>query len=378
MKVAGLTWWRGNYGSILQAYALQELINTYTDVEYEILDQYGEMASAGNLFDKLKRWGIKKTLKKIRWKFASVGFSARNAALQKFVEDRLHLSKKRYTAETIKESLKEYDGYICGSDQVWNPILSDVNDIYWLGFAGSEKVKVAYAPSIGVTECDAETAATIRKNLADYDGISCREQPGSNFLNHILGANLCKTVLDPTLALPREKWDAILPAPKVAPNTKYVFAYILRGDKAQRQLVERYAKKHGLMVVTFPYLDSDYIEKYDKKFGDKRIYDASPTDFIQLIKDAEYVFTDSFHCTVFSILYHKLYCLLPKVGKTQNLRLLDLQQKFQIEDRMIIDNELSTVERLKPIDWKIVDERLNELRKESISYLVNALEKRKI
>ena len=378
MKIAGLTWWRGNYGSILQAYALQELISLYTNVEYEILDQYGEIASVGNLCDRLRRWGIKKTLKKIRWKFASSGFKARNEALQKFVDEKLRLSDYRYTEETIKECLNKYDGFICGSDQIWNPLLSSVNDIYWLGFAGEDKLKIAYAPSIGADECNDDTAKTIRDNLKTFDFISSREQSSSDFLNYLLGDNLCETVLDPTLALPRDKWDEILPKPKLSSNIKYVFAYILRGNKEQRQLVEQYAIEHGLKVVSFPYLDSDYIEKYDKQFGDIQIYDASPTDFVQLIRGAEYIFTDSFHCTVFSILYHKLYCLFPKIGKTQNVRLNDLQQKFQIEDRMIKSNNLLEVNSLKPINWETVDENLDVWRKKSVSYLVNALEKRKV
>lgn len=373
MKIAGITWWRGNYGSILQAYALQELISIYTDVDYEILDQYGEIVSSRKLLEKIRRLGVKRTLKRIRWKFGSKGLQERNAALQKFISENLHLSEKEYNAQNISASVSSYDGFICGSDQIWNPSLVSFDDIYWLGFVPNNKMKIAYAPSIGISQSDSLMKTKIKSILSGFKSISCREQTGTDLINHIIGSSVCKTVLDPTLVLPIEKWNSILPDSKINPSIKYVFAYILRGDKAQRKLVEHYAKEYNYKIVTFPYLDSDYIEKYDKIFGDIKIYGASPADFIRLISNAEYVFTDSFHCTVFSILYHRPFCIFPKAGKTQNTRLLDIQKRLGVTDRMIKKTELSCIRELEPIDWVSVDAQLENLREESISYLKTSL-----
>lgn len=376
MKIAGLTWWRGNYGSILQAYALQQLLELEDNVQYEILDQYGKAVSVGNLLSKIKSFGIKNTLHRIRWKFASKGFQDRNAALNSFIQEYLHVSKSQYSAENISQAVNEYDAFVCGSDQIWNPILSSLDDIYWLSFAKNKKKVFSYAPSIGITdikELDDSKVKKLKENLTGFAGISCREQPGSDLINQIMGTDVCRTVLDPTMAVDRSEWDRILPEQKKILPSKYVFAYILRGDANQRKLVEEYARKKGLPIVTFPYLDTDHIVKYDKYFGDYKIYDSSPADFVKIISEAKYVFTDSFHCAVFSILYNREFCLFPKVGQTQNTRLYDLQSKFGIKDRLIIKNSLNEVERLDTINWEDVNRRLEFLRSESRMYIKHIL-----
>ena len=312
-------------------------------------------------------------MKKIRWKFASSGFQARNKALQNFTEEYMNVSSKTYTKDTIGEANDIYDGFVCGSDQVWNPLLSSLDDIYWLKFANSDKCKIAYAPSIGVKEVNSDQSQKIQMNLSSFKAVSCREESGTKLINSIMNHEICKTVLDPTLLLEKNEWDKICHGKKVEGD--YIFAYILRGTKGQRQLVEQFAKKYNLKIVTFPYLDCDYIEKYDKVFGDIKIYDASPADFIQLIRDAKYVFTDSFHCSIFSIIYHKVFYIFSKTGKAQNTRLNDLQEKFGIENRMLSgDGSLNEIETLGEIDWCDVDNRLDKLRNESLSFIRRALE----
>lgn len=153
VKLAGLTWWRNNYGSILQAYGLQSKINEFDDVQYEIICQYGrKIASVDNLKDKIKTIGLKGTARRIFWKFGMRNLRKRNASIQKFVDDHVKISQCQYTEDNIAEANLEYDGFICGSDQIWNPELTPVDSMYWLGFANDTKIKIAYAPSIGVNE----------------------------------------------------------------------------------------------------------------------------------------------------------------------------------------------------------------------------------
>lgn len=373
MKFAGLTWWRGNYGSILQAYALQQEMNHFDNIDYEIICQYGKkVASVSNLKEKLKRVGIRNTIKRIIFKFGLRKLRARNIELEKFTNAKLCISEKQYNEQNIHEANSVYDGFICGSDQIWNPKLSSADSMYWLNFAEAGKKKIAYAPSIGVNSLSEEESCMIRKNLCDYTAISCREESGTQLINKVLNIDKCITVLDPTLMIEREVWDNLCTGRKY--SEPYIFVYILRGTKKQRQAVEKYAKRKQLKIVTMPFLDNQKIELYDFKFGDIKLWDASPADFISVIRYAEYVFTDSFHCMVFSCLYHRPFFAFPKIGKAQMNRLTGLQELFQISSRFISEEtSVEEIEEMEEIKWSVVEKILKEKRIISKNYLKKAI-----
>lgn len=373
MKIAGLTWWRNNYGSILQAYALQTVMNEFDHIDYEIINQYSEkVASVDNFLIKIRTLGMKETLHRIVWKFGTKKLRDRNLALQKFVDEMLRTSKKRYNQEIMATANKDYDGFICGSDQIWHPELTALNSIYWLTFVSQGKLKIAYAPSIGVDQVTMEQKRMIKNNLATFHAVSCREESGRRLLSSIMGADDCETVLDPTLLADRTVWDNICPPRKF--SEKYVFVYLLRGTSQQRKFVERFAHEKHLKIVTMPFLDYEHVDPYDRKFGDIKYWDASPSDFISVIRHAEVVFTDSFHCMIFSCLYHRNFYLFPKIGKHQMNRLTDLQNMFHISDRMLRNSTaLEDLERMDSIDWNVVDNLIMEKRIESKNYLKKAL-----
>lgn len=369
LKLGGLTWWRYNYGSILQAYALQEKLNSYKNVDYEIICQYGKkVVSASNLFDKLKRYGVYVTFKKIVWKFSLKKLRNRNRKIQVFMDQYLHVSLREFKEDDMKEANQFYDGFVCGSDQIWNPELVSLDSVYWLGFAEKNKLKIAYAPSLGVDNVGIEQAKNIAHNLNDFNAISTREESGTKLINSILGEEKCKTVLDPTMLVERKLWDVL--SEKKLFEDDYIFVYMLRGTKKQRKLIESFAQKIGLKIVTMPFLDSERIELYDFKFGDYKLWDADPTEFISAIRYAKYVITDSFHSTVFSCLYHRTFYVFPKIGKAQVSRLTGLQKMFEIPSRMITENmNVEDLLKMSSIDWKKVDTILKEKRCKSVRYL---------
>ncbi len=373
VKIAGLTWWRNNYGSVLQAYALQRVMNEFENIDYEILNQYsGKVASVDNFFHKIKSFGIRKTIHRIVWKFGTKKLRDRNRVLQKFVDEELKLSHKRYKVNYIGSANGYYDGFICGSDQIWNPELTSLDSIYWLTFVKTGKLKIAYAPSIGIDQATKEQRKMIRENLNTFNAVSCREESGRNLISSIMGTEDCETVLDPTLLAERSVWDHICPPRRF--TEKYIFVYLLRGTKQQRKLIELYACFINLKIVTMPFLDNEHINKYDSKFGDIKYWDASPSDFISVIRYAEAVFTDSFHCMIFSCLYHRKFYLFPKIGAHQMNRLTDLQDMLHIPARMLEEN--ATVRDLlsmEAIDWNLVDDIIREKRMKSKSYLKKAL-----
>lgn len=304
------------------------------------------------------------------WKFAVPQLRRRSEKLQKFVDDNIKLSINQYDESNISEANAVYDGFVCGSDQIWNPELTELNSMYWLGFANENKKKIAYAPSIGVNNLTTNQRHTIKENLSTFCAISCREKDGTDLLNTVVNGR-CLNVLDPTLVVEKSFWDSLSEGNTT--QQKYLFAYILRGNKEQRQFIELFAKDRNLKIVTVPFLESDFIEWYDLKFGDIKRWDCGPDEFIGLIRNAEYVITDSYHGTVFSCIYHVPFFNLEKFGKAQSSRIQSLEKILEIEGRVVNSYEdISRIDTQK-IDWNLVDANIEKEKQKSWHYLEKAL-----
>lgn len=376
MKVGIITWWRNNYGSILQALALQQKLNQYNDLQYEIICQFGKKStSVDNVFDKIKSVGLAETCKRVFWKVAFKGLRLRNKKMQQFVDENLKVSNKQYNEHDIADSNKYYDTYICGSDQIWNPDLVPTDSMYWLPFVEKGKNKIAYAPSFGASTVTEKQKEQIKANLSTFKAVSCRENSGARTINQIIGEKKCEAVLDPTMLIERDYWDTI--SEDKIYDEKYIFAYMLRGTAAQRKYIEKIARERNLKIVSIPFLDYEKIDPYDLKFGDYKLWDANPAEFISAIRHAEYVFCDSFHCIVFSILYHRPFFVFPKVGadgkvkKSQISRMTDLLELAEIKNRILLDNEEADLDA--EIDWNNSDKRIQKARCDSERYLEQAL-----
>lgn len=376
MKVGIITWWRNNYGSILQALALQQKLNQYNDLQYEIICQFGKKStSVDNVFDKIKSVGLAETCKRVFWKVAFKGLRLRNKKMQQFVDENLKVSNQQYNEHDIADSNKYYDTYICGSDQIWNPDLVPTDSMYWLPFVEKGKNKIAYAPSFGASTVTEKQKEQIKANLSTFKAVSCRENSGARTINQIIGEKKCEAVLDPTMLIERDYWDTI--SEDKIYDEKYIFAYMLRGTAVQRKYIEKIARERNLKIVSIPFLDYEKIDPYDLKFGDYKLWDANPAEFISAIRHAEYVFCDSFHCIVFSILYHRPFFVFPKVGadgkvkKSQISRMTDLLELAEIKNRILLDNEEADLDA--EIDWNNSDKRIQKARCDSERYLEQAL-----
>ena len=376
MKVGIITWWRNNYGSILQALALQQKLNQYNDLQYEIICQFGKKStSVDNVFDKIKSVGLAETCKRVFWKVAFKGLRLRNKKMQQFVDENLKVSNQQYNEHDIADSNKYYDTYICGSDQIWNPDLVPTDSMYWLPFVEKGKNKIAYAPSFGASTVTEKQKEQIKANLSTFKAVSCRENSGARTINQIIGEKKCEAVLDPTMLIERDYWDTI--SEDKIYDEKYIFAYMLRGTAAQRKYIEKIARERNLKIVSIPFLDYEKIDPYDLKFGDYKLWDANPAEFISAIRHAEYVFCDSFHCIVFSIMYHRPCFVFPKVGadgkvkKSQISRMTDLLELAEIKNRILLDNEEADLDA--EIDWNNSDKRIQKARCDSERYLEQAL-----
>ena len=176
--------------------------------------------------------------------------------------------------------------------------------------------------------------------------------------------------MDPTLLLSREDWDGI--CGNACITQPYLFCYFLGDSKLQRSLAKEYAEKHHLKIVTLPYLTENY-RPCDKYFGDEQLYDVSPADFILLIKNAEAIFTDSFHATVFSMIYEKNFVVFDRaIGSSMGSRLRGLLESVGLQERFCDTAEKNTIEcisSLPGIHYDRVNAKIEILKTDSIMYL---------
>lgn len=243
---------------------------------------------------------------------------------------------------TIVALNMEFDLFICGSDQIWNP--DQLRDEYLLRFVAQGKGKMSYAASIGRDSLSERELQYISDALSTFDAISVRESLAQELLSQRIKLPV-EWTLDPTLLLPQAEWDKVIQKYEI--GGKYILAYFLGNSKEQRTAVKVFARAKGLKIVSFPHIAGHY-RAVDAGFADLELYDVSPGQFIYLIQQAEYVITDSFHAAVFSIIYDKKFVVLERaVGSAKqkmNSRILSLLHMFGLDDRLVDPLHLSYVE----------------------------------
>lgn len=267
-----------------------------------------------------------------------------------------------------RKTAHDFDAFLCGSDQLWLP--SNLGShFYTLEFAPDDKPKIAYATSFGVSQIPWYQKKRTARYLNRFTSLSTREIAGSQIVQKLTKREIA-VVCDPTLLFDADGWKKMIPE-KILLKQPYIFAYFLGTNEQHRRVAIEWKEKTGLTLVTCPFLDH-YIE-IDKDFGDVQLYDMDAADFVNLIRNAEYILTDSFHGSVFSILHHKKFITFNRFQTGTNSRnsridslcaLLDLDGRRFAGDILKIDNF---------IDYAKVDKRIGKLRTDSIAYLEIAL-----
>lgn len=296
--------------------------------------------------------------------------AARNKRFQMFVTEYFTNLSKTYCGweNLVKESKENYDMFLCGSDQLWLPNNLG-SHFYTLEFAPDNKPKIAYATSFGVSQIpDGQKKATA-KYLNRFQNLSTREIAGQKIIKELTGKT-AQVVCDPTLLFDAEGWKQMLPEKKVV-EEPYVFCYFLGTNEEHRTAANEFKKKTGLKIVTCPYLDN-FVET-DQNFGDIQLFDMDAADFVNLIRHAEYILTDSFHGSVFSILNHKKFMTFNRFNagaNSRNSRIDSLCTLLGLSERRY-SGDVMNVE--KDINYNAVEEKLEKLRADSIKYLETAL-----
>lgn len=337
-----------NYGAALQCFALRKVINSFEGYQAEVINFNSN------------------------WK---PGWFTEEDIQEKYI-DKLEIYKKfqkKYLG--VKEPViydkemisKDYDYYVAGSDQIWNPSFNFFNTAYFLDFAPSEAVKIAYAASIGMPVETAKNYSDIFKNkIKNLDFIGIREKTHKDFIQGFTEKKV-ESVLDPTLLLNKEDYEEIVEKKK--DSEKFIFLYFLKHDTTAPivlSFVNMLSRKYNLKVIhSFVEVPTNSINKENESF-----YFEGPKDFLWYIKNAEIVVTNSFHGTVFSILYGKPFYTY--VVKSMSSRVVDLLQCLGLENRIIKGyKKLSEVDF--NIDYSEAYRKLEVERKKSIRFLKKAL-----
>ena len=296
----------------------------------------------------------------------------RRDAFENFNKAQIPHSERVYDKYTVSECVDDYDAFITGSDQVWN--LSYYLGAFFLSFVPSDKKKLSYAASISMKSLSDRQKEIFKKHLSDFSAISVREKSAIDLINDLTDVDV-KDVLDPVFLLDSTEWDKA--ASERIIEGDYVFCYFLGEEKKLRKLAERFAKEKGLRLVTVPHAGG-WLKPVDSKFGDIKLYDASPNDFISLIKHAKYVLTDSFHAVVFSHIYQKQFFVFNRSADgSMSSRIIDVTKMLGCEDRYCREKQNLCVEHLSSlpdIDYTESIPEFEAQRQKSIAFLKNSLE----
>lgn len=374
-----------NYGGLLQAYALIKVLEQFG---YDA-EQISFMHETNVLLRKNKINALKKILQDtlgplyewlkyikhlrtfINEKKASKGIHQREVALDRFGQSIPHT--RPYTYAELMEAPPLYDLYIVGSDQVWNPRW--LSKVLLLDFVPDNVPKFSYAASIASPHLTDNECMAIKNSLCHYLAVSVREE-GSIEQLKLLYTGSIEWVLDPTLLLSIDDWDVICEPRQERPD--YIFCYFLGDSSVVRRVAHEYAVKFGLQIVTLPHLC--HYKTCDEAFGDEQLYFVSPEKWISLIKGARCVLTDSFHASVFSIIYHRQFFVFERPTKEGSMkeRLYSLTRLFDMSDRFCDTGSKMSCEYLcsrPPIDYKGNYPMYEKMKERSLQFLDKTIKK---
>lgn len=383
-KVALITcYFQRNYGSQLQAYATQMVVDDmqldYVTIAIEGLSPEIKRAKykyfLSRIFDVST---VKEKLGTVRRQVAlktnrayAHNVSIRNQFFDDFSGRNFKLSPKINGFQELGSYAKKFDAFIVGSDQLWLP--SNITaDYYTLNFVPREVCKISFSTSFGVSKLPYSHIEKAKRFLSRFDHISVREESGKNLIKSLINREV-PIVCDPTIMFSSSRWNELIPNSRFY-NFKYIFCYFLGNNPWQRKWVKSIQEKTNLKIVQLQHCD-EYI-RYDESFADYAPYNVGPFEFVQLIRDAEYVCTDSFHCTVFSLLFKKEFYTFKRFCSdthvSTNGRLYSLLNNLSLSSRLVIDPN-TDFECVDPIDWNLTDSKISGLRDFSWNWLKNSL-----
>lgn len=364
-----------NYGATLQACSLQKVIN---EMGYECEDiwYYREINGKSTMITQPNpHIVVKKGLKfliQFRYIFEKYkikkGVEKRKKSFYTFIQTQMNVSERKYDGhKDIHKALEVYDAFICGSDNIWNTNLLDT--AFMLDFVPKNVPKISYAAGMSNQNIDPSILNRISEILSKIDFISVREKSGVELVHRITKKTVVQT-LDPTLLRNASEWKELEKKIDI-PYKKYIFCYFFGTNPKGREFANYISRLKNLPIITLPYMGGSFI-KVDHKFGDLPLFDVGPAEFLWLIRNATYICTDSYHGTIFSIIFRKkFWCFrrfFDEKTRALNYRIDSLLEVLNIKNRIVEDKEFAQYLN-EEIYYSKVEKILNEKREESKEFL---------
>lgn len=356
-----------NYGSNLQAYALQEYIKKISNkpIDYKIINLRTNIQKEmyKNIYEKS---GIKNNIKKVLFFNYKNQLEKKQKNFENFIQNKLQITKEYSNYEELMNEKFDFDYYISGSDQLWNLNARDFDWANYLEFVKNGK-KISYAASFGPAKqrWNKEQQKRVKDDLLKYDCISVREQGSYENVNKLTKLKP-EIHVDPTMLLDKEDWIKLIGTKQII-NHDYILLYDLSGKKENIELAKKISKKLNLPIVITKYMN---MKTHFSSF--KKHYECGPIEFLNLINNAKLVLSSSFHGNVFSVILNKPFFALN--GKN-DFRIRTMLEKLDLMDRSITQNELEKkCKDAFKIDFKNAEKLLKNERKKSEEYLKEALD----
>lgn len=368
MKIGLITiHWANNYGASLQAFATVKALQQFGEVT--LLDYRTEHAAKGM---QLMRFGLG-SRDILRASKDLCRIVQRYRVIKKFKDFTfaMPLSRKLRSADDFASLEQEFDCFVCGSDQIWNPSIAgadgQIDSRFLLDFAG-KKTRVSYASSMGSHKFTTNQERHIKTFLNKFSAISVREKDTSEYLESLIEGPVT-AVIDPTLLHSREDWLRFfkIQIPQKKSKERYILVYALHKDKALKDTINHYRKKLNIKVIA---IDQDPFINFK---ADLHIKDASPIDFVRLFSQADLVVTNSFHGTCFSVIFNNNFVVTQPPSSPNRIK--SLLEQIGLSDRLLSPKSCFVD---TDIDYTHVNDRLEKIRSASENYLRSTFSSNKI
>lgn len=356
-KIGIVSWYKSNFGSALQAYALSRVIN-----------RYGYETEFINIFYG-KRYALERCARNALFHLIYHKSALTRDHIDRFVDKQLSQSPSLRYDELFDYS-KNYAAVVCGSDQIWSCVEA-VDPFYFLQFVPAEK-RIAYAPSIGLNGIREDLQPLFKNYVSQFRALSVREEKGKDIINRLTGLT-AKVVLDPTLLLTREDWLELACKESCKKynleENGYIFCYFLGDKEKYAPFTSQLQQITGKKVVCVSF----------KRTNHKQQIVCTMEGFLALIRDAAYVLTDSFHGTAFSINLQKKAAVFERFSDddhmNQNSRIYNLLSKVDAQNMLTAVDETPRKFMERVDRWDEIHDKLSKERLESLEYLDNCLSK---
>ncbi len=356
LKIAIITFHRAiNYGAVLQTYALSRYL-TESGYDVQVLD-YRSNAIENSY---KVRFGLDAySLKRM---FLSPFSEMKKKGFYHFVDKNIPHTRALYTLDDLEDEAQKFNFVVTGSDQVWNSQWTDGDEAYLLNFCKDEQ-KVSYAASIGKNSISDEEKQKLKKHLQNFQMISVREKTGKDLLDSFIQKEVSVNC-DPVVLLSKETWENVAILPK---ENNYVLVYMLvKSDSLMNAAIE-YGRKNGKQVIL---INDNIRRQYPVTY--KRY--ISPEKFVGLFSNADCVFTNSFHGTMFSIIFEKeVHIELQKYKGAPNSRFVDLLSELGMEGCVFEDS--LNYDNYQKTDYTSIKEKLKQMQDKTKKYFSLAFQK---